>query len=286
MSRERHQEIDGGAVHRAERLARVAEPVAPVRAGAPGRALEHAADAVLPRHLDIGAEVALERRAPSLVLQQIERREVRQFDPFPVNQRGLETTIGQKCGFVELGQRGSITCHGSVLRSGARGRRNDMAHAGPTPPRPAAARETARMPAAGGAETAGLRRRCARPPRGWAGSCACARRRGRPCRSWPGSRVSLAAARRRRHDARRAPMPPAPARATELVSALVAQARARHPRHTPEIIELPAEARLKTRMSASELYRRPWGRRAVTSSAIGRDACKTPSWLTRSPRKR
>ena len=89
-------ELGGFAVDLGQPPRRVAEPLPPVRAGAPGRRVEGEADLVLAGELEEALVVAAQRLAPARVLEQDEGRELRQLDPLLEDHRRLEAAVADE----------------------------------------------------------------------------------------------------------------------------------------------------------------------------------------------
>ena len=98
------EERDRVAVDPVERGRVVAESLTPVGVGAPGRRFEHQADARASGDVGVPVVVLREELAPLRLLDQRERRELREVDAVVKDQVGLEPAVGdvaavlQKCG--------------------------------------------------------------------------------------------------------------------------------------------------------------------------------------------
>src|SRR5262245_37618750 len=77
-------------------VARVAELLAPVGAGAPGRTFENEPGTRSLGDADVALIVAPERILAALVLQQVERRKVWQLQALPEDKGGFNAAVGQE----------------------------------------------------------------------------------------------------------------------------------------------------------------------------------------------
>ena len=97
---------------RGKPVAVVAELGAPIGIGAPGRAFQDETAAVLDGHGDIAVEIGAERRAAPLAFEQDEGREEGQVETVVVDQRGLESAVGEEQTAIELRQ--AVAVFGAV----------------------------------------------------------------------------------------------------------------------------------------------------------------------------
>ena len=98
-------EPDRPPVGLGEIVERVAELRAPGGVRAPGVRLEHEADAVTARNLEVRLEVALHRRPPLVPLEERERGEAWEIEPVDEDQRRLHASVREQHAAVQLGQR-------------------------------------------------------------------------------------------------------------------------------------------------------------------------------------
>src|SRR5262245_3518916 len=99
-------------------VARVAELLAPVGAGAPGRTFENEPGNRSPGDADVALIVAPERIPAALVLQQVERRKVWQLQALLEDKGGFNAAVGQEQGAgLLLRQRLVICGHADLLAS-------------------------------------------------------------------------------------------------------------------------------------------------------------------------
>jgi hypothetical protein len=102
---------DSSPVHVIECLRRVTEPGPPVEICAPGRRVEHDADAVSLGDRHVGRVVGPQRFEPVRVIEEDEGSEVRQLEPLAEDQGRLHPAVGDEGASVEL-------CEGSPGRQG------------------------------------------------------------------------------------------------------------------------------------------------------------------------
>ena len=105
-------EPDRPPVRLGEIVERVAELRAPRGIRAPGVRLEHEADPVAPRDLEVRLEVAVHRRPSVVPLEERERREAREVETVAEDQRRLHPTVGEQHVPVQLWQRLAVA-HGA-----------------------------------------------------------------------------------------------------------------------------------------------------------------------------
>ena len=136
LCRQLGAERDGTAVRLGEPRLRVAELRAPRRVRAPRRRLEQEARPVPARDVEMRDEVAAQRLASILALEQRERRELRQVEAVDEDQRRLDAAVGEHHLPVELRQRHSTSSRPSPART--------PAHSGRRRPRRSARRAATR----------------------------------------------------------------------------------------------------------------------------------------------
>jgi len=108
-----HQ-VDRPAIDVGERRGRIAELVAPVRAGPPSRAFKNETEAMRGRDREIAAIIRKQRVAAMLAVDQIEGREIGQLMTLEKDERGLEPAVGEEQAALALRQFGAMPGHGAL----------------------------------------------------------------------------------------------------------------------------------------------------------------------------
>src|SRR5262249_47193853 len=104
-------QVDGLGVGGRQCRRRVAKLVTPVGAGAPGRALQDEARAARCRDARIAGEIGTQRPRALLILQQMERREVRQLETIVEDQICLDAAVCKEQAAIKLGEAVSKSWH-------------------------------------------------------------------------------------------------------------------------------------------------------------------------------
>ena len=107
-------EPDRPPVRLGEIVERVAELRAPRGVRTPGVRLEHEADPVAARDLEVRLEVAVHRRPSVVPLEERERGEAREVETVDEDQRRLHPTVGEQHVPVQLWQRLAVA-HGAIV---------------------------------------------------------------------------------------------------------------------------------------------------------------------------